>query len=360
MTTRAVHSLQERVQRLLDDAVAAGEEVGCQVAVFVDGELVVDACAGTTERDGGTKVDSRTLFPIFSTGKGVVSTAFLRLVERGVVTLDQKVGELWPEYACNGKEETTVRQLLQHRSGVCVRTPYESIAQIADWDVMCARVAAARPLFPPGSETRYQTVNYTWLLGELAQRASGKPLSQILAEEIYGPAGLHDLFFGVPDQDLARVVRMIRGPTMPPVPDAPPCWDYALEEIMSNRVIQQACLPGFNCISNAIDLARHYSLLLDTASQNRLLRRETVRAACTMSLAPHDAPPTTRDAWSCYGLGYGASHPDAGMIGQRFGHSGYGGAIGQAFQRQRLAYGYTRNLTHDTANLRHALSQLLG
>ncbi len=359
MTTRTHHPLQEKIQRLLDNAVAAGEEVGCQVAVFIDGALAVDACAGTTGRGGGAKVDSRTLFPVFSSGKGPVTTAFLRLVERGVVDLDRRVGELWPEFACNGKEETTVRHILQHRSGVCVRTPYDSIEQIADWDTMCARVAAARPVFPPGSATRYQTINYSWLLGELAQRATGKPLPRVLDEELYGPAGLRDLFFGVPDRELPRVARMVRGPGLPAVPVPPPCWDYSLEEIMNNRVIQQACLPGFNCISTAVDLARHYALLLDAESENRLLRRETVRAACTLSLAPNDPPPATRAAWSQHGLGYAVSHPDADDVGQRFGHAGYGGADAQAFQRQRLAFAYTCNLTHGTAKLRNALIALL-
>ncbi|MGI6099896.1 MAG: beta-lactamase family protein [Lentisphaerae bacterium] len=358
MTSHTQQALQANVQRLLDQAVADGEEIGCQVAVFVAGELVVDASAGVTDSGGSTPVDSRTLFPIFSAGKGVVTTAFLRLVERGLVGLDQRVGEIWPEYACNGKEETTVRHILQHRSGVCIRTPYDTIGQIAEWDVMCARVAAAKPVFPPGSATRYQTINYSWLLGELAQRITGKPLPLILEEEVYGPAGLRDLFFGVPDRELPRVARLPRGPGLPPVPENPPCWDYSLEEIMNNRVIRQACLPGFNCISTAVDLARHYSLLLDSETRNRLLRRETVRAACAMTLAPDDAPPSSPAAWCTHGLGYVVSHPDADGIGQRFGHGGYGGANGQAFQRERLAYAYTRNLMHGTASMSVALEKL--
>ncbi len=358
MTKQSVHSLQGNIQRMLDRAVADGTENGCQVAVFIDGELVVDAYAGTTGRANNEHVDSQSLFPIFSAGKGIVTTAFLRLVERGLVKLDQKVGEIWPEYACNGKEETTVRHILQHRSGVCIRTPYDTIEQIADWDVMCARVATAHPVFPPGRATRYQTINYTWLLGELAQRVTGKRLSKILEEEVYNPAGIRDLFFGVPDRDLLRVAWLIRGPGLSPVPAQPPCWDYSLEEIMNNRVIQKACLPGFNCISNAVDLARHYSLLLDAESRNRLLKRETVRAAVAMTLAPDDLLPASLAEWKTHGLGYAVSKPDENNIGQQFGHGGYGGADGQAFQQERLAYGYTRNLIHGTTSLRAELEKL--
>lgn len=359
MTKIAVSSLQGTVQELLDSAVAAGSEHGCQVAVFVDGELVVDAYAGTTGHENNALVDSQTLFPIFSAGKGIVTTAFLRLVERGLIALDQKVGDIWPEYACNGKEDTSVRHILQHRSGVCIRTPYDFIEQIADWDVMCARVAAVQPVFPPGSATRYQTINYTWLLGELAQRVTGKPLSQILEEEVYVQGGIRNLFFGVPDYDLPRVAWLTRGSGLPPVPENPPCWNYSLEEIMNNRVIQQACLPGFNCISNAVDLARHYSLLLDSESDNRLLHRETVRAATAMTLAPNDPPPASPTGWSTHGLGYSVSCPDKNNIAQRFGHSGYGGTNAQAFQPERLAYSYTRNLISNDISLLTALEKLL-
>ncbi len=353
-----IPSLPGTVQQMLDKAVAIGAEDGCQVAVFVDGELVVDAYAGTTGNGENALVDSQSIFPVFSAGKGIVTTAFLRLVERGLVNLDQKVGEIWPEFACNGKEETSVRHILQHRSGVCIRTPYDFIEQIADWDVMCARVAAALPVFPPGSTTRYQTINYTWLLGELAQRVTGKPLSQILEDEVYDPAGIHNLFFGVPDHDLARVVRLTRSPDLPPVPEQPPCWNYSLEEIMNTRVIQQACLPGFNCITNAIDLARHYSLLLDSESRNRLLKRETVRAATTMTLAPNDPQPASRTEWKTHGLGYALSWPDDDNIGQQFGHGGYGGSDGQAVQPRRLAYAYTRNLIKGATSLRADLEKL--
>ena len=353
------HALQQTIQRKLDDAVATGKETGCQFAVFADGRLVVDACAGATGNADNARVDSRTLFPVFSAGKGVVTTAFLRLVERGLVGLDQRVGEIWPAFACNGKEETTVRHILRHRSGVCTRTPYDHIEQIADWDTMCARVAAARPDFPPGRATRYQTINFTWVLGELAQRVAGKPLPRIIEEEVYEPAGLRNIFFGVPDRDLPRIARLTRGPDLPPVPDRPPCWDYSLETIMNHRAIQQACLPGFNCVTNAIDLARHYACLLDSEAEARLLKRETVREACVMTLAPDDPRPDAPGCWGTFGLGYAVSHPDAAMVGSRFGHGGYGGASGQAFQPERLACAFTCNQMHGQASLRAALEARL-
>lgn len=340
--------LKGKIEQLLQEYVSNGTETGCQAAVFLDGELVVDAFAGVTRQGGSEPVDSNTLFPIFSAGKAIITTAFLRLHERGLVGLDQKVGEIWPEYACNGKEETTVRHILQHRSGVSIRTPYDYIEQIADWDVMTARVAAVKPVFEPGSATRYQTINYSWLLGELIQRITGLPLAQVLHDEVYQPGGLQNMFFGVPDDKLSRVAVLTRGKNMPPVPDPAPCWDYSLEEIMNNRVIQQACLPGFNGITTAVDLARHYAILLDTESPDRLLSADTLREATTMTLAPNDEKPPSRAEWGTFGLGYQATHPDENDVGTNFGHSGYGGNMGKALRKKGLTYACTHNLINSS------------
>jgi len=350
--------LHDTIQNLLDKAVSSGDEIGCQVAVFANGKLIVDAVAGTIDRERKHHVNSHTLFPVFSAGKGIATTAFLRLVERGLIHPDQKVREIWPEFACNGKEETTVRHILRHRSGVCIRTPYDFIEQIADWDIMCKRVAAAKPVFPPGSATRYQTINYTWLLCELAQRVTGKPFAQIVNEEVFVPAGMNDMFFGVPDSERSRITEAIRGSNLPTAPDPLPCWDYSLETIMNNRVIQQACLPGFNCMTTAIDLAKHYSLLLDSEKNNRLLKRETIREACKMTLAPDDPKPEPSENWTTFGFGYKASRPDADAVGQEFGHGGYGGSIGIASQKNNLAYGFTCNLMNGGAQMRQTLSEL--
>ncbi len=359
MLKEDIMALQASIQDRLDAAVAVGDEIGCQFAVYIDGELAVNVCAGWLDAERTRLVDEQSLFPVFSTGKGIATTAFLCLVERGLMTLDQKVGEIWPEFACNGKEETTVRHILQHRTGVSIRTPYDFIEQIADWDVMSRRVAAVKPVFPPGSTTRYQTINYTWLLGELAQRVTGKPFQQVIEDEVLKPMGLQNLFFGVPDQALDRVAPAIRGAEQPAIPENPPCWDYSLEEIMNNRVIQQACLPGFNCITNAIDLAKHYAALLDSWKRMHVLKPETLRAARTMSLAPNDPKPTSPAAWSTHGLGYLVADPDEQNIARQFGHSGYGGSNGAAWTPGQLSFGFTMNLMRGGATHRQEIIDMV-
>jgi CubicO group peptidase (beta-lactamase class C family) len=103
--------LNDQVQALLDQLVASGEEVGLQVAAYVDGELVVDAWSGIADEASGRSVDGDTLFTSWSTTKGFVATCLHILADRGRVDYDTAIASVWPEFAVHGKAAATVRQL---------------------------------------------------------------------------------------------------------------------------------------------------------------------------------------------------------------------------------------------------------
>jgi hypothetical protein len=93
-----MHSmLQQRVQQVMDDLVASGEEVGLQVAAYVNGDLVVDAWAGVADEATGRLVDGDTLFTSWSTGKGFVATCLHLLAERGQVDFRSRSSGRQPE-----------------------------------------------------------------------------------------------------------------------------------------------------------------------------------------------------------------------------------------------------------------------
>lgn len=80
-----------------------------KVSVIYRGESLVDLCAGTQGPTDPRPVRPSTLFCVFSAGKAVCSTAVHLLADRGLLGYEQRLSELWPEFACNGKEATTVR-----------------------------------------------------------------------------------------------------------------------------------------------------------------------------------------------------------------------------------------------------------
>ncbi len=208
--------IQQQVQQAIDELVESGAERGLQVAVYRNGKLVVDAVAGIAEVATGRPVTSDTPFFSFSVGKGVAATVVHVLAERGVLDYDLPIVELWPEFGAHGKEKATVRHALSQSVGVPGLPPGLTVEDMCDWDKMCAIIADAEPWWEPGTKIGYHAVTFGYIIGEIVRRASGKPLSQVLREEVAGPLGVADqLFFAVPKAEQGRLARLEDAPIPP-------------------------------------------------------------------------------------------------------------------------------------------------
>jgi CubicO group peptidase (beta-lactamase class C family) len=341
-----MNDVQQRVQRILDRQVASGAETALQVAAYHRGRLVVDAWAAAP----GRVIDGSSLFPVYSTGKGVAATAVHILVQRGTLAWDDPVARWWPEFAAHGKGAITLRQCLDHTAGMAMLPAHGSLDGIADWDGMCRALAGMAPFPAPGSERHYHAITYSWLLGETARRADGRDFARIVREEIAAPLALDGLFFGIDDAHLPLVQAAEPSPPAPPAnpPPAPPTgnaaviaerhipsWVKPLEGFMAHAAVRRACIPASNGIMNARSLARHYAALVgDGVDGVRLLSDATLDQA----LAHRPLPGEKRAGW---GLGYGLSGPDTAP-GAVFGHGGYGGSTGWADRRHQLAVGFAK------------------
>jgi CubicO group peptidase (beta-lactamase class C family) len=340
---------ENEIQRMLDRAVADGSESAVQVAAYLHGELIVDAWAAPAAQ----KVDGRSLFPIFSSGKGIAATAVHRLVERGVLSWDKPIAQYWPEFAAEGKGGITLRHALKHTAGLPMMPERCEPAMVSDWDAMCAYLAAAAPLHPPGAHRHYHAITYSWLLGETARRADGRDFGRIIDEEVCRPLGIDTLFFGLPDAALPFCFDAEKDPspaapapssTPPPPPDpvaqrAIPAWVCPLEDWINRADVRRACIPASNGFSNARALARHYAALMGRGVDGvRLLADATVAAATFWDAAAEAAVP----GGGRWGLGYGLQGPDE-EPGAVFGHGGYGGSNGFADTRHGLAIGIVKS-----------------
>ena len=102
-----MNDIQKQVQEAIDQLVESGAERGLQVAVYHQGELVVDAVAGVADPATGRPVESDTVFYTYSAGKAMASTLVHMLVERGIFGYDTRIVELWPEFGAHGKQTVT-------------------------------------------------------------------------------------------------------------------------------------------------------------------------------------------------------------------------------------------------------------
>ncbi|WP_236794980.1 serine hydrolase domain-containing protein [Amycolatopsis sp. GM8] len=201
--------LQERIQRQIDTLVGTGVETGVQVAVYQDGALIVDAVAGMADPATGRPLTSGTPIFSFSTMKNVSATLAHLLVARGFLDYDSLVTDLWPEFGMRGKDTATLRHVLTHTVGLPAMPREITPGELPDWSRVCASLAAAEPRWRPGAAMGYHSYTFGFLVGELARRATGRPMRELLREWITAPLGIEgQLYFAAPEEALPGLARL--------------------------------------------------------------------------------------------------------------------------------------------------------
>jgi CubicO group peptidase (beta-lactamase class C family) len=348
--------LQRQVQEAIDRLVESGAERGVQVAVYRDGRQVVDAVAGVTDPAGGRPVDAGTVFYNFSIVKGATATIAHLLAERGLFGYDTPVAELWPEFAAHGKQAVTVRQVLDHTAGVPGIPLDTTVEDLCDWDRMCAAIADAELWWEPGTKVGYHAYTFGYIVGELVRRVTGKPISQVLLEEVAGPLGVAgELWFGMPAAEQHRLARLEDEPgaaeqaaqMMASLPPDLPMFRSAPPELFPNAAfgnrpdVLAADIPAGGKTS-ARAIARMYAALLGEVDGVRLLTPERLAEATAVSSSGPDEVFGQPTAW---GLGYGIGGPtgDAQGAPAVFGLGGVGGSFACGDTATGVAWAVTKN-----------------
>jgi len=189
--------------------------------------------------------------PLASLTKPITATAIMQLVEDGIVGLNRQVQEYIPEFAGIGKEQVMVHHLLTHtsglndsdlathaanRTGIAPVPLAQAVYSPGVQEYLDARYDA--PLSKPaGAEMSYCGMNYA-LLGEIVRRRSGKSLAQFARERIFGPLGMVDTDYVLPD---SREPRLMRRP-----PGAPYQYLNAHESLTSGSAMGSVTSTAFD------------------------------------------------------------------------------------------------------------------
>lgn len=339
---------QREVQDAIDELVASGAETGLQVAVLHDGVVVVDAVAGLADARTAEPVTPGTLFFATSTGKGVATSVVHVLVERGELSYDQRVADVWPEFAAHGKERVTLRDVLLHSAGVPGLWPNITPTELGDWDRVCAFIADERPWWPPGTQTGYHALTFGFVLGETVRRATGRTLAATLREEIAAPLGvLDELHFGVPDDLLNRVARQGPEDAAPPPPEPGSPVDRAVPPgvqptaaFANRRDVLQADIPAQGTMT-ARAVARMYAGLLDHLDGVKLISAERLVSMAATAFTGVDQVMGFPTTWA---FGYSPARPGAdSRPGSTFGMLGSNGSAAYADIDSGVAVALMRN-----------------
>ncbi|KFZ40941.1 MULTISPECIES: serine hydrolase [Thermoactinomyces] len=210
-----------------------------------------------------------TIYDLASVSKIFTSVAVMKLYEKGRFELDDPVARYIPEFAQNGKQSVTIRQLLTHTSGFRSGIP---LYQMGNNREERLQIALAYPLdHPPGTTYTYSDLNMI-TLGVLVERLSGLRLDQFVQKEITGPLHMHDTFYNPPQ----KLKRRIAATEYQPWTGRGLVWGTVHDE---NAAALDGVAGHAGVFSTARDLAvfAHMMLMDGKYGSTRILKKETVR-----------------------------------------------------------------------------------
>jgi len=340
-----VNVLLERARREVDEGLLPS----CQLALALDGDVVVDQCFGDSN------VDTR--YVIFSCTKGIVAGAVWLAFGDGLLGPEQKVAEVIPEFGTNGKDVVTVEQLLMHTSGF-PRAPMAPDLW-GDREKRLERYSQWRLNWDPGSRMEYHPTSAHWVLADLVQQATGQDYRRFIAERITEPLGLKGMALGAPVDDQDGIATLVAAGE-PPDPDEVERL-FGVREIPLGEVTEEALLnfnepetravgvPGGGGVARASDVALYYQALLH--NQGGLWDAEILRDGTGVVRTTYDDPliggiPANRtrglvvagDDGRAAFRGFGRT-----VSGRAFGHMGAGGQVAWADPETGLSFCYLTN-----------------
>jgi D-alanyl-D-alanine carboxypeptidase len=193
------YEVRKDLQQIIDDLAAASEVPGLQAAVRV-GDFSWLGTAGAADLEGKTQLKADHVFRLGSVTKTYTAALIMKLYEAGELDLDNNLVRWYPEYP--GAEDITIRQLLNHTSGLYNYTEDGGFTLKAmlrgkkSWqpEELLAVAREKEVYFAPGTDHYYSNTNYI-LLGKIIEEITGQPLVEAYQDYIFTPLKLKNTFF---------------------------------------------------------------------------------------------------------------------------------------------------------------------
>lgn len=174
----------EDLPELLEDLVTRDEVSAASARISVDGRTVAIAAAGWNRREPEIPTAEESLFDLASLTKTITATLALVLDRSGELSLDLRLGELFPEVR-PGLRDRPLEDLLRHRSGLAAWAPLYALGENPEDAVR--RILSGS--FPPDDDSPYSDLGYI-LWGLAAERATGCSLERLMEEEVTRPLAM--------------------------------------------------------------------------------------------------------------------------------------------------------------------------
>ena len=227
-----MNELTTALQAVLDRAVAAGEIAGANLLILRHGEELLYTQSGFADQEAGRPYTRDTIARLYSMSKPVTAAAAMILLQRGLLDLEQPLGELFPSFRGsvvweNGKKvparrEIVVGDLLNMTSGLPYPGTDEAGQEAAGvFEELDSRLYGENPMstlelterlgacglaFHPGDRWMYGTS--ADVLGAVIGKVSGQRFGAFLEENLFAPLGMTDTGFWVPAEKQHRLAQV--------------------------------------------------------------------------------------------------------------------------------------------------------
>jgi CubicO group peptidase (beta-lactamase class C family) len=292
---------QKSIDRIWDETLSwyrGGVHPAIQLCVRREGAVVIDRAVGHARGNGPRDSDDEekvlatpeTPFVVYSAAKAITAFVVHKLIERGLIELDEPVSSYIPGYDRHDKEGVTIGHVLAHRAGV-PNLPREvlDLKNIDDRDFLVEVLCDAKPFAKPGRLLAYHAVSGGFILGEVVYRVTGKDIRRVLAEEFLDPLGFRWTNYGVDPEDVDQVaVNYLTGPrTLPPISTLlTRALGVPLDELVDSTNDPRfltGIVPAANLVTTANELSRFYEVMRRGGELDgvRVIEADTIRTALT-------------------------------------------------------------------------------
>ena len=350
----------EAVRAAFAENFSRRDELGGACCVYYKGEKVVDLWGGLRNEKTGEPWEADTMVIVYSTTKGLAGMTIAIAHSRGWLDYEERVATYWPEFAQNGKENITVRQLLSHQAGLYAFDEQADRKLITDLDRLAVVLARQKPAWEPGTRQAYHAITLGYYESELLRRIDPqhRSLGQFFQDEIANPLGI-EFYIRLPESiPNSRLATLSRPSMFAMLTGFPLSFMISVFNPRSNinRALVGSMfphdelhiyarnfeIPSGGGVGTARAIAHAYSVFA-TDGKKLGLRPETLRA-----LAAPAIPPTRGFFDECmradgvyFSLGF-MQHCPIWPFGNEgsFGAPGTGGSLGFADPEAQIGYGY--------------------
>jgi CubicO group peptidase (beta-lactamase class C family) len=337
-------------------------ELGGACCIYEHGEKVVDLWGGLRDRASGKPWREDTMGIVHSATKGMSAMVMALAHSRGWLDYEERVAAYWPEFAQNGKERITIRQLLAHQAGLFGFDEPVDREVVADLDRLAGVMARQRPAWEPGERQAYHAISLGFYQGELIRRVdpAHRTLGRVFNDEIAKPLGA-EFYIGVPESIPDERIAPLEPPStwkrLTSMPLAVTLAAMSRSSVLYRSlianpgtgfyldpervVVRNLEVPSGGGVGTARGIARAYSAFA-TGGRELGLRAETLAALKAPAIpARHGFFDECLRGPAAFSLGF--MKPSESV---RFGHDGAfgapgaGGAMGYADPQLGLGYGY--------------------